>query len=485
MDNTPAKLVFIPNPAHGHIMSTVQIAKLLVDRDQHLSITVLVIKFPSFGSHTPTTTYIDSLAKNNTTSRISFIELPQNEFPPLDDSKSSYSFFGDFIDSHCNYVRNVVADIVTQPGSGRLAGFVIDMFFTSMIDIANEFNVPSYVFYTTNASFLGFMFYIQLLDQSQNVVELSNSNTEVSVPSYAKPVPTRVFWDIVQTREGMDYILTIIRKLREVKGIMVNTFLELETHAFKSLADDISTPPVYPVGPILNLESVAKQPSDDDIIRWLDSQPPSSVVFLCFGSMGSFDEIQVKEIARALEQSGHRFVWCLRQPPSDQISKLPGNYEDPGTVLPKGFLERTHGIGKVMGWAPQVEVLAHIAVGGFVSHCGWNSLLESLWFGVPIATWPVYAEQQMNAFKMVVEMGLAVDIKLDYRKDVLNVKANTVTVTAEEIESGIRRVMEDTEVRTKVKDMSDKSRRVLAEGGSSYASVGRFIQDVRGNISSF
>nr|XP_043630741.1 anthocyanidin 3-O-glucosyltransferase 2-like [Erigeron canadensis] len=483
MENTFAKLIFIPTPGHGHIMSTVQIAKLLVNRDQRLSITVLVIKPLSFGSHTATNTYIESLAKY-TTSRISFIELPQDIPPPFGDSKPSFSFFNDFIESHCKYVRNIVADIVTQPGSDRLAGFVIDMFCTCMIEIANEFNVPSYVFYTSNASLLGFKFYIQLLDQSQDVVKLSKSDTEVSVPSYAKPVPTRVFWDIVQTRAGMDYILTIIRKIREVKGIMVNTFSDLEAHAIMSLSDDISIPPVYPVGPILNLESVAGQQSDDvDIIRWLDSQPPSSVVFLCFGSMGSFDEIQVKEIARALEQSGHRFLWSLRQSPLDQIPRIPSDYEDFGAVLPEGFLDRTHGIGKVIGWAPQVAVLAHDAVGGFVSHCGWNSLLESLWFGVPTAAWPMYAEQQMNAFKMVVEMGLAVEIKLDYRKDMFNVNANIVTVTAEEIESGMRRVMEDNEVRTKVKEMSDKCKGAMAEGGSSYASVGCFIQDVIQNIS--
>ncbi|KAJ0483400.1 putative flavonol 3-O-glucosyltransferase [Helianthus annuus] len=278
------------------------------------------------------------------------------------------------------------------------------MFCTDMIDVANEFNVPTYLFFTSTAAFLGFKFYIQTLlcdDLNEDVAELSNLDTEVSVPSFVKPLPTKFFWHFVQTRERLDFVLMSVWKLIGVKAIMVNTFLELETHAMESLSADVNIPPVYPVGPILNLEGGPTMGKllYHDIIMWLDSQLLSSVVFLCFGSMGSFDEAQVKEIARGLEQSGYRFVWSLRRPPSDQTSGVMTDYEDPNEVLPEGFMERTRGIGRVIGWAPQVALLGHVAVGGFVSYCGWNSLLESLWFGVPMTAWPMYAEQPMNALK--------------------------------------------------------------------------------------
>ncbi|KAF5816567.1 putative anthocyanidin 3-O-glucosyltransferase [Helianthus annuus] len=102
-------------------------------------------------------------------------------------------------------------------------------------------------------------------------------------------------------------------------------------------------------------------------------------------------------------------MWLLRRPPPLEQSseRFPDDYDDPRAVLPDGFPERTSGIGKVIGWGPQVALLAHEAVGGFVSHCGWNSILESLWFGVPTAAWPMYSEQPLNAFEMVVELGLA------------------------------------------------------------------------------
>ncbi|KAJ0860387.1 putative flavonol 3-O-glucosyltransferase [Helianthus annuus] len=456
MANTAvAELIFIPTPGLGHIMSTIELAKLLVNRDQRLAITVLVIKPPGMTSGSAITTYIESLTKN-TMDRISFIQLPQVESPPIHGGPT------EFIKSHCKYVRNVVSDLTSQPGSGRVVGFVVDMFCTSMIDVANEFNVPTFVFFTSSAAFLGFTLFIKLLcdDLNRDVVELSNSDTEISVPSFVKPVPTKVFWSLVKTREGLDSVQRLAKKLGEAKGIIVNTFLDLETHAIESLSADISVPPVYPVGPILNLEggSGGGKPFDDDVIRWLDR-----------------------------DSTWFRAEWSpfLMVPTSTSVRandfEDPKRHEDPSVVLPEGFLDRTRGIGKVIGWAPQVAVLAHDAVGGFVSHCGWNSLLESLWFGVPSATWPMYGEQQMNAFEMVVDLGLAVEIKLDYEKDVFNPfnpKANKIiNVTAGEIESGIRRVMEDNEVRVRVKEMSAKSRAAVVEGGSSYAFVRRLLQD--------
>ncbi|KAH7842867.1 hypothetical protein Vadar_009945 [Vaccinium darrowii] len=198
-------------------------------------------------------------------------------------------------------------------------------------------------------------------------------------------------------------------------------------------------------------------------MRWLDDQPLSSVLFLCFGSMGSFEADQVRKIAQALKQSSHRFLWSIGRPPPKEKIEMPSEYQDLNQVLPEGFLERTAKIGKVIGWAPQVAVLSHKAVGGFVSHCGWNSTLESLWCGVPMATWPMYAEQQMNAFQLVRELGLAVEIKLDYKKDFRNNCSKVTLVTVDEIENGIRKLMENGNsegIKQKVKEMSEKSKMI-------------------------
>lgn len=173
----------------------------------------------------------------------------------------------------------------------------------------------------------------------------------------------------------------------------------------------------------------------------------------------------MREIASGLELSGHRFLWSIRVPQPKSLEE----------ILPEGFLGRIGVKGMICnGWAPQVEVLAHSAIGGFVSHCGWNSILESLWYGVPIATWPLYAEQQMNAFRMVREFGLAVELRLDSRN-------GEDLVMAYEIETAVTRLMEsDGELMEKVKKMSEMARKAVAEGGSSFSAVGKFLNDILG-----
>ncbi|KAM0001828.1 putative flavonol 3-O-glucosyltransferase [Helianthus debilis subsp. tardiflorus] len=482
MENTFVELVFIPAPAVGHIMSAMEMAKVLVNRHQSLSVTVLLVNPPL--SMLALTTYIESLAKK-AIERIRFIKLPQDQTLPKLDSKAPLMSYYEFINTHCKYVKSILEEMINQTGSRRVVGLVADWFCTGMIDVANEFNLPSYVYFTSSAAFLGFMVHFETLyvDQKQDLLKLANSEGEIVIPSFVNPVPMRVFPELYQKQDGLDFLICTIGSMRKAKGILINTFLELESHAINWFSGT-NFPPVYPVGPLLNLDSVAGKADDTDVFRWLDSQPRASVVLLCFGSMGCFDEAQLKEIARGLERSGHRFVWSVRRPPplEQSFEVLPDDYDDPRVVLPDGFLERTSGVGKVIGWAPQVSLLAHEAVGGFVSHCGWNSMIESLWFGVPTATLPIYCEQQMNAFEMVVDLGLAVDLKLDYKINVINPEGDTVIVMEEEIERGIRSVMEDNEMRAKVKEMSKMSRATVVEGGSSYTSVGYLIKDMMRNI---
>ncbi|KAI8558690.1 hypothetical protein RHMOL_Rhmol04G0116300 [Rhododendron molle] len=480
------ELVFIPSPGMGHLVSAVEMAKQLVGRDDRLSITVLIMKRPFDKSKVSSST--QSLLLMAAEDRLKFIYLPLDEAAAAElQSKFPETFMLEFIKMNKQHVRDHVREMVST-GSTRIAGFVVDMFCTPMMDVAAEFGVPSYAFFTSNATVLALAFHLESLspDEYRDLTELKDSDAELELPGFVNPVPVKVLPASFRDREFGSRFMSVAKRLRQTKGIMVNTFEELESNAVRFLAENDKIPPVYPVGPVIHLVSNTNGEEEEEameIMSWLDNQPLSSVVFLCFGSMGSFGGDQLKEIAQALEQSGHRFLWSVRRPPSKGKREIPDEYQDLNQVLPDGFLEHTNEIGKVIGWAPQVAILSHKAVGGFVSHCGWNSTLESLWCGVPMAAWPMHAEQQTNAFQLVRELRLAVDIKLDYKKDIfMSDSSNVMLVTVEEIENGIRKLMESEnkcgeERKKRVKEMSEKSKVAVVEGGSSHNSIGLLIED--------
>ncbi|EOA30491.1 hypothetical protein CARUB_v10013615mg [Capsella rubella] len=468
------ELVFIPFLGTGHLRSAVEMAKLLVERETRLSITVIILPGGEVRAL--------SAAPND---RLRYEVISNEDQPTIDTTRPEFH-----IECHVPKVRCVVEKLVNdysaKPDSPRVAGVVVDMFCTSMVDVANEFGVPSYLFYTSSAGVLTLRFHIQMLydDNKYDVSESDYEDSEavLDVPSLTRPFPVKCLPHAYASKQWLPTFVNQARRFREMKGILVNTIAELEPCALKFLSSGGDTPPAYPVGPLLQLENGDGAEKQSEILMWLDKQPNRSVVFLCFGSMGGFREEQAREIAVALERSGHRFLWSLRRESRNIFKEPPGEFTNLEEVLPEGFFDRTKERGKVIGWAPQVAVLANPAVGGFVTHGGWNSILESLWFGVPTAPWPLYAEQKFNAFEMVEELGLAVEIRKYWLGDLMG-GTKMGLVTAEEIERGIMSLVEhDSDVRKRVKEMSEICHVALMDGGSSQTALQTFIRDVMNNI---
>ncbi|KAG9138077.1 hypothetical protein Leryth_001331 [Lithospermum erythrorhizon] len=472
------ELVFVPAPGIGHLVSMAEFAKRLLERDARLSMTILVM-VTEFTSNV--SAYARSLqgSKNN---RVRYIYLPQTDFPFEEEQKKSVeNAVSRLMESYKPHVKDAITKVLSDSET-KLAGLVGDFFCTCMIDVAKEFNVPPYLFFTSGAASLGFMMLYMPIYHNKFKKVFEFSDDPYDVPTFANHVPSNVLPSAVYDKEGGGYDCFLKHGIlfNETKGIIINTFSELETHAIDVLASDKNIPPIYPVGPILDLKNAKKGSMEEceNIMKWLDDQPPSSVLFLCFGSLGGFEPPQIVQIAIALKRSGLRFLWSIRPPKAKKIPRngstdCSNNNLDNGALFPKGFLKETKDIGMICGWAPQVDVLAHKAIGGFVSHCGWNSILESIWFGVPIAAWPIYAEQQLNAFQIVKELGLAEEIKMDYRI------INDVIVGADEIEKAITSLMEkDNPIRKRFAEMKEKSRSAVCDGGSSFASVGCFIEKI-------
>ncbi|KAF5204026.1 Udp-glycosyltransferase 71k2 [Thalictrum thalictroides] len=474
MVSRKVELVFVPAFGASHIIPTVELGKSLIERDDRFSITVIVPTAPLLP--TPTA-YIESVT--NSIARIPFIILPQADLPPPG-TQHSLSSVSICIHNHRPFVKKAITKLISESKPTDSIGLVVDMFSTTMIDVANELSIPSYLYITSGAAFLGLMLQLPTLDLEIKT-EFQDYSSELIISSFVNPVPTLALPSILLDKKSDSYtwFLSHASRFRETKGIIVNSTAVLESHptdVFNRLTDSI--PRVYLVGPLLDIQGKKEKSSvvseQTRIMKWLDDQPDSSVIFLCFGSQGSLSAVQVNEIAKGLEQSGQRFLWSLRRPPTATFEP-PSDYTNLEEILPNGFLERIHGKGLVCGWAPQIEVLAHKATGGFVSHCGWNSILESLWYGVPIVTWPLDAEQKLNAFELVKELGLGVEIKECYCKR----KEGDDLVLVEDIEKTVRYVIKgEEEVRRKVKEMKEKCRNALMDGGSSWLDLGCLVNDL-------
>ncbi|KAL2244122.1 UNVERIFIED_CONTAM: Beta-D-glucosyl crocetin beta-1,6-glucosyltransferase [Sesamum indicum] len=162
---------------------------------------------------------------------------------------------------------------------------------------------------------------------------------------------------------------------------------------------------IVPVGPLVQ-ENAADHETDSWILNWLSKKSKSSTLYISFGSENYFSKDQIREIAKGLELTKVNFIWVVRSPVgSDQI-----NVEE---ALPEGFIDRVKERGVlVQEWAPQAAILASPAVAGFMSHCGWSSITESVYFGIPVVAVPLKLDQPVNA-RLVVEAGFGVEVVRD------------------------------------------------------------------------
>ncbi|KAK1412931.1 hypothetical protein QVD17_34551 [Tagetes erecta] len=227
--------------------------------------------------------------------------------------------------------------------------------------------------------------------------------------------------------------------------------------------DEIMGKRHWAVGPFNPVEispdvSSSAQQDRHACLKWLDKQPEKSVIYVSFGTTTTFLECQIRELALGLEKSEQRFLWVLRDADKGDVFKK-------DTVrrleLPEGFECRIEGRGLVVReWAPQPEILGHFSVGGFMSHCGWNSCMEAMTGGVAIIAWPGHSDQPHNACLLVDVLGVGLLMREWACRDEL--------VTSVMVETMVRKLMgagEGVEIRKRATELGGELRRSLGEGG--------------------
>ncbi|XP_026431509.1 UDP-glycosyltransferase 72D1-like [Papaver somniferum] len=312
------------------------------------------------------------------------------------------------------------------------------------------------------------MIYLPILD-SQVQGEFVDLKEPIQIPG-CKPLQSGDLVEQVRNRkiEGYQWFLHHASRFPLADGILLNTSQDFEAKTIKALREDpilrqLGTPCVYPVGPLVRAP-FAEVVKDEQYMKWLNQQPHESVIYMKWLNQ------QTTELAWGLELSRKRFIWVARKPVEAFSSFSVGN--KPDEYLPHEYQYRISGVGLVIpSWAPQVEILSHSSVGGFLSHCGWNSTLESICHGVPMIAWPLYGEQPSNAAMLEEEIGVAVRVK---------VKSDNGVVGREEIAKLVRLLIEegneDTDhrgfhLRTRAKQLQKLMIQAVNEGGSSYNSL--------------
>ncbi|EEE64436.1 UDP-glycosyltransferase 88F5 [Oryza sativa Japonica Group] len=476
-------IVLYPGVAVSHFLPMMQLADELVDHGYAVAVALID---PAFQQHTAFPATVDRVVSSKPTVR--FHRLPRVELPPAtatDDGDFLLLGYLDLVRRHNECLHDFLCSMLP----GGVHAFVVDSLSVEALDVGERLNVPGFVFHPANLG--AFAIFLQLpsirAEGEPSFRELGDNPLEL--PGLPPMPASHLFSQFLEHPESQVYkaMMNVSRRMNAQcsKGFLVNTFESLEPRVVNALRDSRchhggpALPPFYCIRPLVEKADERRDRAErHECLAWLDRQPERSVVFLCFGSTGagSHSVEQLREIAVGLEKSGQRFLWVVRAPrvaiDDDDDSFNPRAEPDVDALLPAGFLERTTGRGVVVKlWAPQVDVLYHRATGAFVTHCGWNSVLEGITAGVPMLCWPLHSEQKMNMVLMVEEMDIAVEMA-GWKQGL---------VTAEELEAKVRLVMESeagSQLRARVTAHKEGAATAWADGGSSRSAFARFMSDM-------
>ncbi|XP_075638953.1 UDP-glycosyltransferase 73C11-like [Castanea sativa] len=354
-------------------------------------------------------------------------------------------------------------------------------------EIGLKFKIPRLVFYTTSC-------FCQVCNHNISQSKVLEGVTSDSQTFLVPNMPDRIEFTKGQipegTRKSSDDTNTLMNQFRVAKlsaeGLVVNTLEELEPRYVEEYRKVIKN--IWCIGPLSLCNKAMSDKfargnktfiDESNCLSWLDSMKPSSVIYVCFGSLCELSASQLVELALGLESSNYPFIWVIKK----------GNYSEEleKWLVEEKFEEKTKGRGLIIrGWAPQVQILSHLATGGFLTHCGWNSTLEGVSAGVPMITWPIFAEQFYNEKLLVqvlrigVSVGAKASVDFGEEKDKLLVRSEDVKKAIEQLTD---KGEEAEERRKRARKLGEIAKKSVEEGGSSYLNVKKLIQYISENKS--
>ncbi|XP_047947270.1 UDP-glycosyltransferase 87A1-like [Salvia hispanica] len=334
---------------------------------------------------------------------------------------------------------------------------IYDTYLTWVLDVGRRRNIPVASFFTMSATVFSIFHHYDLVSQHRR--SPPGQIGEENIVDYIPGVPPIRFTDLPtlihgKCNEVLPQVLQAIQLTSKAQYLLFASVYELESQVIDALKQKIS-PKIYSLGlaiPTLN-SAVGEKPH---YLKWLDAQQQDSVLYISQGSFLSVSKAQFEEIVVGVIRSGIRFLWVGR------------GEEDL-------LQEKCGGRGIVVPWCDQLKVLSHPSVGGFWSHCGWNSTKEGAFAGLPMLTFPIFSDQVTNSKMVVEDWGFGMRVK----------KEDDSLVTGDEIAELVLSVMdsessEAKERRRRAKEMQEICKSASGLGGSSHLDLIAFIKDVCG-----
>nr|VDD15200.1 unnamed protein product [Brassica oleracea] len=476
----PLHFVLFPFMAQGHMIPMVDIARLLAQR----GVTITIVTTPQ--NEARFKNILSRAIQSGLPIRLEHVKIPFQEVGLLEehenvDSLDSMELIVPFFKA-VNMVEEPVMKLMEEM-KPKPTCLISDFCLPYTSKIAKKLNIPKIVFHGVSSFCLLCM---HILHRNLEILEALKSDKErFLVPNF----PDRVEFTKPQVTIANDSgeWKQILAKQVEADdtsyGVIINTFQELESAYVKDYKE-ARAGKVWSIGPVSLCNEVGvdkakrgKQAAidQDECLKWLDSKEKRSVLYVCLGSICNVPLAQLKELGLGLEESQRPFIWVIRGwEKYNELAEwlLETSFEE--RIKERGFL--------IKGWSPQILILSHPAVGGFLTHCGWNSTLEGITSGVPLITWPLFGDQFCNQklVGQVLKAGVSAGVEEVMR---FGEEENIgVLVDKERVKKAVENLMGESEEskvrRRRVKELGELAHKAVEEGGSSHSNITCFLEDM-------
>ncbi|XP_051113182.1 UDP-glycosyltransferase 87A2-like [Andrographis paniculata] len=441
MAATASNVVAVPYPGRGHVNAMINLCKLLVRSSQGNLLITFVVTEEWLG-------YLQE-TEEKLLATIRFATIP-NVLPSEIGRGADMLNFITSVQTKMEEPFEMLLDRLDAPVSLIIA----DTFLNWPVELGDRRNIPVALLWPMSTYVFSILYHFDLLVRHGHYPFVLSERGEERldyIPGIQSirladiPAPARL-----EDSRLLDRILPVFRNVSRAKYLLFNCINELESEAIDALKQELKSQ-IYTLGPIIPHVNLQKPSSSPNTYSdWLDSQPRSSVLYLSLGSYISVSSAQMDEIADGLRESGVRFLWVARE----DATRLQ---------------ERCGDAGKVVQWCEQLRVLCHTAIGGFWTHCGWNSTVEAMYAGVPMIAFPLSADQPTNR-KLIVEdwkigWGAAGEGKLLRSREICRLVRKLM-----DMEGGERKEMVG-----RVAEVQKACLAAFSDGGSSTANLSAFL----------